>query len=318
MSQTSNSNQPQLLHESRVTESQIDSLGHMNVRFYVERASAANQALLNRLGITPGNGQKIRRTDTFNRFHREQFEGALLRTFGGLVATEDRNGVTGYYEIRNEESGDVAATFIMTSQLLDTTTEELLPLKLDEQQVSEWMVEVPEYGRPRSLTLNEPRRPSFEEIEPLIPDDELLGGLSGRREGIVLKEDCDETGHLAEGTDLVHVIWRPQPGEDLRKVGPPHLRDQQGRLYSWAMMEIRSIVYQRPAAGETIVSLSTDVNYGEKWRHSRRWVFSKNSRELLGISDQTGICMDLEARRAINIPDEVRPLIEKYCLRDLA
>ncbi len=308
----------QLLHESIVQESEIDSLGHLNVRYYVERASKANKALLEKLGVTAGEGQTVRRTDTYNRFHREQFEGATLKTYGGLITTEDRDGVTGYYEIRNEDSGDVAATFIMTSHLLDSSTKQTLPLSISDEQIAEWTVEVPDYGRPRSLSLTPPRQPSFEEIEPLIPDNELLGGLSGRREGIVLEEDCDESGQLAEGTDLVHVIWRPQPGEELRKVGPPHLRDQQGRLYSWAMMEIRSIVYQRPRAGDTIISLSTDVNYGEKWRHSRRWVFSKETQELLGISDQTGICLDLEARRAIPIPEEVRPLIEEHCLRDFA
>ena len=308
----------QLLHESIVQESEIDSLGHLNVRYYVERASKANKALLEKLGVTAGEGQTVRRTDTYNRFHREQFEGATLKTYGGLITTEDRDGVTGYYEIRNEDSGDVAATFIMTSHLLDSATKQTLPLSISDEQIAEWTVEVPDYGRPRSLSLTPPREPSFEEIEPLIPDNELLGGLSGRREGIVLEEDCDESGQLAEGTDLVHVIWRPQPGEELRKVGPPHLRDQQGRLYSWAMMEIRSIVYQRPRAGDTIISLSTDVNYGEKWRHSRRWVFSKETRELLGISDQTGICLDLEARRAIPIPEEVLPLIEEHCLRDFA
>ncbi|MBO6558464.1 MAG: acyl-ACP thioesterase [Pseudomonadales bacterium] len=308
----------QLLHASIVQESEIDSLGHLNVRYYVERASKANKALLEKLGVTAAEGQTLRRTDTYNRFHKEQFEGATLKTYGGLITTEDRYAISGYYEIRNEATGDIAATFIMTSHLLDVATKQQLPLNISDQQIAQWTVDIPDYGRPRSLSLTPPRQPSFEEVEPLIPDNELLGGLSGRREGIVLEEDCDENGRLAEGTDLVHVIWRPQPGEALHKVGPPHLRDQQGRLYSWAMMEIRSIVYQRPRAGDTIISLSTDVNYGEKWRHSRRWVFSKETQALLGISDQTGICLDLEARRAIPIPEEVRPLIEAHCLRDLA
>ncbi len=307
------------LHESIVQESEIDSLGHMNVRFYIERAAKAHQLLLNELGVSPGEGQQLRRLDTHNRFHREQFAGATLHTYGGLVTTENNDSITGYYEIRNVEKEQVAATFIITSQLLNISTGSPVEIPSPDRQLADSLtIEIPEHGRPRSLFLNPPRRPTFEEVEPLIPDHELLGGMSGRREGVILEEDCDSSGRLGEDKDLVHVVFRPQPGEDIREMGPPHLRDEQGRLYSWAMMEIRSIVFERPRLGEGIISLSTDVNFGEKWRHSRRWIFSKDSGALLGISDQTGICMDLEARRAIAMPDEVREVIEANCLRDFA
>jgi len=307
------------LHQSTVQESEIDSLGHMNVRFYIERAANAHNTLLEQLGVSPAKGQQLRRFDTHNRFHREQFAGATLHTYGGLVATENPHSITGYYEIRNVDKDQVAATFIITSQLLDLSTGNALDISIPDSDLAKSLtVDIPEHGRPRSLTLNPPREPTLEEIEPLIPDSELLGGMSGRREGIIIEEDCDDSGRLGQDKDLVHVVFRPQPGEEMKEMGPPHLRDKLGRLYSWAMMEIRSITYQRPKLGETIVSLSTDVNFGEKWRHSRRWIFSKDSGELLGISDQTGICMDLEARKAIPIPDEVREVIEANCLRDFA
>ena len=308
-----------LLHESIVHESEIDSLGHMNVRFYVERAARANAELLQRLGIASAPGQQLRRFDTHNRFHREQFAGARLHTLGGMVATESREGVTGYYEIRNADTGDIAATYIMTSCVIDSVTEEKLELTLPDTSAARSLtIDIPEYGRPKSLSLSPIRLPAFDEITPLIPESDLLSGMTGRREGIVMSEDCDAGGYLAEDKDLVHMLFRPQPGEEMTAMGPPHLRDEQGRLYSWAMMEIRSLIYQRPREGETIVSLSADVNYGEKWRHSRRWIYSRETRALLGISDQTGICMDLEARRAIPIPDEARAAIEAHCLRDYA
>ena len=308
-----------LLHESIVRESEIDSLGHMNVRFYVERAANAHAQLLQRLGIAPAPGQQLRRFDTHNRFHREQFAGARLHTLGGMVAAESREGVTGYYEIRNRDTGDVAATYIMTSCLIDAVTKEKTALKPPDAQVAGSLtVEIPGYGRPRSLSLSPPRLPVFDEIAPLISESDLLGGMSGQREGVIMSEDCDANGYLAEDRDLVHVLFRPQPGEEMGAMGPPHLRDEQGRLYSWAMMEIRSLIFQRPREGETIVSLSADVNFGEKWRHSRRWIYSRETRVLLGISDQASVCMDLEARRAIAIPDEVSAAIKAHCLREYA
>ena len=64
----------QLLHESTVLPEQIDSLGHMNVRFYMARMETANQTLIKNLGLSVGNsdpnaGQTyLRRIDTYTRF----------------------------------------------------------------------------------------------------------------------------------------------------------------------------------------------------------------------------------------------------------
>ena len=41
----------QLLHESTVLPEEIDSLGHMNVRFYMTRMEQANRVLVANLGI---------------------------------------------------------------------------------------------------------------------------------------------------------------------------------------------------------------------------------------------------------------------------
>ena len=97
-----------LLHESTVTEPEIDSLGHMNVRFYITRADHANRELLSRLGVVEADGRIIRRLDTYSRFLREQFEGARLETLGGVVPDESIDGLTGlktYFEIRNRDTG---------------------------------------------------------------------------------------------------------------------------------------------------------------------------------------------------------------------
>ena len=40
------------LNETPVTADQIDSLGHLNVRYYIERMDDANRRLLSGMGIT--------------------------------------------------------------------------------------------------------------------------------------------------------------------------------------------------------------------------------------------------------------------------
>jgi acyl-CoA thioester hydrolase len=306
-----------LIQESIVDESEIDSLGHMNVRFYVSRAANANFKLLADLGVQAKEGEALRRLDTYNRFHKEQFAGAKLGVYGGLIPVESDVGVTGYYEIRNLDSDDIAASFIITTNLVNTSNDQVLPIaRLEEPTIAPYRTEVPVHGQPRSLNLTPPRMVSMEEISTLIPYESKPHSINGRREAIVLDEDCDAEGRLKESVDPMFVMFRPQPGEDLKEIGPPVQRDELGRRYSFAMMEIRSINFHRPTLGDTILSMSADVAYGEKWRHTRRWIFAKESGVLLGISDHAAVCMDLDARRAIPIPAEVRLDMEQNSLQD--
>jgi acyl-CoA thioester hydrolase len=308
-----------LLQESVVKESEIDSLGHMNVRFYVSRAAHAHFKLLADLGVVAGEGEALRRTDTYNRFHKEQFAGARLGVYGGLISIEGNDGMSGYYEIRNLETNDIAATFVITSNLVNVETDQFLHTEdMNQAKADAFHVEVPDYGQPRTLNLLPPKQVAFAELAALMPEESSPHTLNGRREGLVLEEDCDSEGRLKEEVDPMFVMFRPQPGEDLKKMGPPVQRDEHGRRYSFAMMEIRSVNWRRPRLGNTIVSLSADVAYGEKWRHTRRWIFAKESGELLGISDHAGLCMDLDARRAIPIPAVVREEMERTCLPQYA
>lgn len=306
------------ISESTVVDSEIDSLGHMNVRYYVTRADAANRELLRRHGVQAGNGQVLRRVDTFNRFHREQFSGARLQTHAGFVAHEgaDSNSVNTFVEIRNMESGDVAASFVLSSSLIDVASQQ--PVSLPAMSGVE-LIEPPEYGKPRTLSLKAPSQVELSTLEAVVPEEPTPGMMSGRRENTVHAEDCDENGRLGEEIDLMFVLHRPDPDEKEPQVmGPPLLRDDQGRRYSWAMMETRSVVWHRPFSGDRIVSIGADIAFGDKWRQSRRWMFVKDSGLLLGVSDSVGLCIDLDARKAINMPEDVRIATEKNCLPQFA
>jgi len=308
-----------LLNQSVVSESEIDSLGHMNVRFYVARAANAHSALLKKLGVNAGEGQSLRRTDTYNRFHKEQFEGAKLSVLGGLVALPGNSGISGYYEIRNSDTDEVAAAFIITVCLIDLKTDAIIPLPaLNEAELAKYEVEIPAHGKPRSLSLAPLQQVTMAELAPLIANQAEPGSITGRMEAVVLADDCDAAGQLRADIDLMFVMFRPQPGVLLKEIGPTLQRDEHGRRYSFAMMEIRSINWHRPKSHDSIVSYSADVAYGEKWRQTRRWMFDKHSGLLLGVSDNAAVCMDLDARRAIPIPIGLRETIERDCLANYA
>ena len=111
-----------------VLPTEIDGLGHMNVRYYAERAQRANQALLAELGLDAGapNGPRLTQPDTYTRYQREQFAGATLAVRGGVLEA-DADGVRCYLELANPAKGEIAATFLITSALADRTSGEAAP-----------------------------------------------------------------------------------------------------------------------------------------------------------------------------------------------
>ena len=74
----------------------------------------------------------------------------------------------------------------------------------------------------------------------------------------------------------------------------------------------------RPRVENMLLSIGSDVAYGDRWRQSRRWAFVRESGLLVGINDVVGIALDLDERRSIQIPKTVRNAIEKTYLPNLA
>ena len=313
-----------VLHESTVQPEEIDALGHMNVRYYMTRVDQANRSMLAEMGIQEEPGKAIRRLDTYTRFHREQFAGATLHTLGGLIAvagSDESREVNGYFEIRNPDNNQVAASFILRSCLIDVSSQQVLDItanSANSANTSEYSVLVPEHGMPRSLSLNDPTRISLEELEAVVGDDPTPGMMSGRRKNVVHADDCDTDGRLREEMDLMFVLHRPTIDNEKEPGGPPVMRDSEGRRYSWAMIETRSVVWHRPMEGEIVLSIGADIANGEKWRQSRRWMFAEETGLLLGISDSVGLCIDLDARRSIPMPLDVIEAIERSSLPQFA
>ena len=313
-----------VLHESTVQPEEIDALGHMNEHYYMTRVDQANRSMLAEMGIQEEPGKAIRRLDTYTRFHREQFAGATLHTLGGLIAvagSDESREVNGYFEIRNPDNNQVAASFILRSCLIDISSQQVMDItanSANNDNTSEYSVLVPEHGMPRSLSLNDPARISLEELEAVVGDDPTPGMMSGRRKNAVHADDCDTDGRLREEMDLMFVLHRPTIGNENELGGPPVMRDSKGRRYSWAMIETRSVVWHRPMEGEIVLSIGADIANGEKWRQSRRWMFAEETGLLLGISDSVGLCIDLDARRSIPMPLDVIEAIERSSLPQFA
>ena len=303
----------QRLHESVVLDSEIDALGHMNVRHYGERALAATACLLERIdlaglgveGVTPGVHDLPR---LYTRYQREQLAGAPLEVHGGIVDVTER-GLRFYHELRNPVREEIAATFMHDVRFPNADLEE--PPVIDHAIVEALQarrIVIPEHGRPRSIDLDaSAKAPSLE--------DALEHGMAMRKPRVIDAEICDATGRVS-ADHRPFVMWGGEP-LDGSEAGPPvYALDGGGRM-GWASLEMRSVRLAPLREGTRIQSFGAPVELNKKTSLRRYWVFDLDSGQPLLANDVVDIALHLDERRAIEIPEKMRAELERTLRTDL-
>lgn len=300
------------LHSGPVEESQIDQLGHMNVRFYGFRATCATEELATQLGLPPLGkaeaGARLALTDLYSRHYREQLLGAPLEVWGGVLDVEDTR-LRFYHELYNPELDQIACTFVHTLQLQNPQTQEPIPFSPDiienaTQAIAPW----PEYGRPRSIDLDGPVvSPSLTEAR--------SRGLEMRKVRVIQENECDAEG-VFQADHFVEILWG---GERLDEVEHSNWLNElkDGRKFGFATMESRGALNRLPRAGDRVQSFGADVEMGRKTLHGRFWVYDLDTEELLCTMSEVSVAFDIAARKAIEIPEEKRVEIQKTFHPDL-
>ena len=87
-------------------------------------------------------------------------------------------------------------------------------------------------------------------------------------------------------------------------------RGDDGHRLGWASLETRMVRAGQARAGDTLASIGAEVGMHPKVRHSRRWLFNLTSGQLVSLNDNVSIALDLDARKAIDIPPSIRRQIE--------
>ena len=312
-----------LLGESSVLPEEIDTLGHMNVRYYLQRVLVGHETLMAELGlgreVLVARKAILTRADTYIRYHREQLSGARLEVLGGLLAASE-TGLKMFYEVRCA-SGDPAATFVIDLALEDRPTRRRLPVPAETIALADALrVPLPAHGEPRSLTLEPPRLDlSFADIEARVkdmPNDNTMLGIQMER--TVEPQDCDVYGFMREGEDLMYRAHRAVEGPAGGTFGPPIQLSDEGHRFGWAWLETRSIQGARPRLGDVLRSIPAEIGLQRKTRHTRRWIFNMTTSRLAGIEDCIGIALDIDARRSIEIPTTIREALETRFVPEFA
>ena len=289
----------EIVHRSTVTDDQIDSLGHMNVRWYGVHAEEATRALLARAELVRP-GQRLRTFDLYTRHHREQMAGARLAVRSGVVALTPQVA-TLYHELFEEQTGVLAATFLRRVAPVDAEA-----AFAHDRVVT---VEVPEHGRSRSVPTDDDPMADAPAVELL-----LERGLAMRHPRAVEDAEVGADGEVPADR-LQELLWRGRPIDwrpwDMSDRGP------EGRRVSMAVMETRIVVGRPPRLGDRIQAFSATVAIGDKTTTRRQWVMDLAAGVPLLVSTSVGVALDLDARRATSLPPGMRAEAERNLQPDL-
>jgi acyl-CoA thioester hydrolase len=101
---------------------QCDHVGHMNIMWYVGKFDEANWNFLARLGLTSSyvreSGRGLAAVQQNLSYKREMLAGDLVEIQTRLLEVRDKT-VRFIHEMRNVETGEIAATCEMTAAHLD-------------------------------------------------------------------------------------------------------------------------------------------------------------------------------------------------------
>lgn len=291
------------VNRSSVQTWETDQMGHMNVQFYMEKATQGVAALGVHLGLGPrhlqSQGTTLHARNHHVRFLREQRPGApfYLRA-GVLEAREDRLKV--YQEMISTTTGEVAATFAGDVDLLDAATQKSRPLPEEAlDKARDLVIEQPAHGRPRGLALYEPRpEPTLEETQRL--------GMVPTLQCVIQPAQCAADGYL-HPRHYMGIVSDSIPNLLAQTQG--HDRGDDSDV-GGAALEYRFIYRARPRSGDVLALRSGLKEVGGKtyiWVH---WLFDLESGRCVATAEAVAITLDLTARKSVPIPDEMRARLE--------
>ena len=114
---------PLITYRGSVYPSQCDQMGHLNVAFYVAKFDEATWQLLNAVGLTPSRmrneGIGMAGVEQHIEYKRELYAGDVVTVTSRVLEIRDKV-IRFEHEMRNDETGELAARMVIVAVHLDT------------------------------------------------------------------------------------------------------------------------------------------------------------------------------------------------------
>lgn len=282
---------------------ECDSNGHLNVRFYVARASEGLAGLAAAMGMpgafTEAATATLQVREHHIRFVREARPDDALVLTGGVLAIDESEARL-LFLLVHAGSGDVSAA--IQARVAHVTPHDGQAFPWPERvaaRARELSIEVPEAVRPRSLQPGGPA-PTGSLARAL----EL--GLPALAGGAVRAQDCDVFGRLdAEGFMARISDGYAHWAEASRRLAAEAGASGGGRKLGGAAVEMRLAYARWPRAGDRIEVRSGLRTATPKVQTVVHWLLDPVSGQPWCGAEHVVVALDLEARRLAELPPEL-------------
>lgn len=304
---------PALLYQGSANAWECDEMGHLNVRFHVERAMTGLGVMAQLIGMPRAYqakaGATLQPRDLHIRFLKEARAGAPLVMRGGVLEA-DENEALFYAELRHLD-GVVSSTF--TIRAAHAEPETLQPFAWSQTShaaLRALKCALPEHAAPRSVdTARAPAQ--FTRARA----DALAVPVTGR--SIVMPAECDAFGRLrgemligrvSDAVPWVLDAWRKQVAAAVAAA------DGVARQPGGAAVEFRFVPRAWPRAGEHIEVRSALAEVMPKANRLVHWLVDPVSGQAWASVEAVAITFDLITRKSYAAPDALREALQEQTI----
>ncbi len=308
---------PAALYQGSANTWECDEMGHLNVRFHVERAFLGLAALTQQAGMARAfiaeAGSTVTATDLHIRFLKEARPGAPLAMRGGVVEIGDSDAAI-YTELRHID-GSPSSTCRMRIAHAEPRTLAAFPwTRTARAGLEQFRCAVPAHGAPRSIDLARPA-PAMS----LKRADELGAMRTGR--SMVQPAECDAFGRMrgemfiARVSDAVPWLltdWRIKAAAAAKAI------DGVERQPGGAAVEFRILIRKLPRAGDHIEVRSAIVEVLPKANRIVHWLLDPVTGEGWASVEAMALSLDLISRKAFFAPDALRDELAQSAVTEMS
>jgi acyl-CoA thioester hydrolase len=287
---------------------ECDENGHLNVRFFVAKATQGLASFAAAIGIPPGH--RLEECDHHMRFLREARPAAPLAVDVRVIGlpADDAATMQVLLEIVSPESGEVHAALLARVLPVDAggAVQRWTRSQLD--AAGTHVDVLPEHAAPRGITEDPVSTlPELAEAE--------RAGLIEISRGCIGSGDCDAAGRM----EACHFIGRVADGIVnmlARLHGPEGLEARMEGRIGGAVVEYRLHYHRRPRSGD-LITVRTGVRAITGRTHRLvHWLFDARSGECLCSSEAVAVTLDLQTRRAVELPEAQRRRMEAFVIAE--
>lgn len=290
---------------------ECDQMGHLNVRFYVARATEGLAGLAAALGLPQAFSSRSEATlivkDHHIRFLREARAGDPLFMRGGVIAIEE-NQARLLQLLLHARSGELAASF--QTVVTHVTAREERPFSwspLTRELADRLVVPIPDRAAPRSLSLDPPSGAAS-----LAAADRM--DLIHLGAGAFVASDCDAFGRVS----AEHIVGRIADGVPILAGALGGRTAQPPANVGGAVLEYRLAYAAWPRAGDRFIVRSGLVGFDDRVQRFAHWMLDPNSGAAWATSEAVAVGLDLSARKITLIGEETKRLLARRVIGGLS